>query len=62
MLSTTRLKIEQLRKKRGAELLNEYQTLDAEQEWLIACYQRALIEKYAEEIGYGNEYDPMEER
>lgn len=62
MLSSTRLKIEQLRKKNGSTLLNEYQDLDADQEWLIACYQRALIEKYAEEIGYGHEYDPTEEQ
>jgi len=62
MLSTTRLKIEQLRKRRGAKLLEEYEQLDSDQEWLIACYQRALIEKYAEEIGYGNDFDPTEER
>ena len=62
MLSTTRLKIEQLRKKTGSTLLNEYQELDADEEWLIACYQRALIEKYAEEIGYGHDYDSPEKQ
>jgi hypothetical protein len=62
MLPITRLKIEELRKKNGSTLLKEYGSLDADEEWLLACYQHALIEQYAKEIGYGNEIDSLEER
>lgn len=51
-LDTSDIKIDQLKRRSGEELLDEYQDLNADQDWLIACYQRAIIEKYAEEIGY----------
>ena len=49
------LKIEQLKRKSGKELLKEYEGLDKNDEWLIECYKRALIEKYAKEINYEKE-------
>jgi Fe-S-cluster formation regulator IscX/YfhJ len=44
--------IEHLKDKPGEELLDRYQDLDPDNERMIEMYQRAIIEKYAEEIGY----------
>lgn len=55
MIDTSDLKIHQLEQRDGKTLLDEYQDLDPDNEWLIECYRRAIIEKYAEEIGYNQE-------
>jgi hypothetical protein len=52
MIDISAAKIEQLKRRDGETLLDEYQGLDPDNEWMIECYRRALIEKYAEEIGY----------
>jgi hypothetical protein len=36
----------------GADLLAQYESLDSDDDLEIELHQRALIEKYAEEIGY----------
>lgn len=46
------IKIESLKRKDGKELLKEYENLEPEKEFIIECYRRAIIEKYANEIDY----------
>ena len=52
VFDTSGMKIEQLKKKDGKELLKEYENLDSDKDLIIECYQRAIIEKYAKEIDY----------
>jgi len=47
--------IEHLKDRDGDELLRRYENLDPDQERLIEMYQRAIIEKYADEIDYDRE-------
>lgn len=51
-MSISDAKIDQIKRRPGKQVLKEYENLDPDKEWLIECYRRAIIEKYAEEIGY----------
>lgn len=53
MFDTYGVYIEKLKKKDGETLLSEYEELSEDTpEWKIECYKRAIIEKYAKEIGF----------
>lgn len=46
-------RIKHLKNRDGKELLEDYENLDENcSDFVVECYQRAIIEKYADEIGY----------